>query len=148
MAGGDLELSAPFEITTEARNTMILSSLKRVCAAGAGGASSALWVPLVSRLITRGLEGSDEGEPTEEAARRGEALREVLFSFIKGDLQTRCVLRVCVAVCPRAVVYGDRFVRRTELARIWLNEEWFAARRRRQMEVRRLSSVSNDRRAC
>ncbi|BGO91177.1 hypothetical protein NBRC10512_005729 [Rhodotorula toruloides] len=113
VAGGDLELSAPFEITTEARNTMILSSLKRVCAAGAGGASSALWVPLVSRLITRGLEGSDEGEPTEEAARRGEALREVLFSFIKGDLQTR-----------------------TELARIWLNEEWFAARRRRQMENR------------
>ncbi|BGO96476.1 hypothetical protein NBRC10513v2_003408 [Rhodotorula toruloides] len=113
MAGGDLELSAPFEITTEARNTMILSSLKRVCAAGADGASSALWVPLVSRLITRGLEGSDEGEPTEEAVRRGEALREVLFNFIKGDLQTR-----------------------TELARIWLNEEWFAARRRKQMENR------------
>jgi symplekin len=89
-AGGELELSAPFEITTEARHTMILSSLKRVCTAGPDGASSALWIPLVSRLITRGLEGAEDGEPSEDAVRRGEALREVLFNFIKGDLQTRC----------------------------------------------------------
>lgn len=82
---------------------MILSSLRRVCAAGADGASAAVWIPLVSRLITRGLEGAqaaqdeageDEAGEDEaarsEAERRGEQLRQELFTFVTGDLQSRC----------------------------------------------------------
>ncbi|GAA5855379.1 hypothetical protein JCM8547_009056 [Rhodosporidiobolus lusitaniae] len=111
------ELAAPFEITTAAKEAMIVSSLRRVCAAGLEGANSAVWVPLVSRLITRGLEVlSEEEEPREGGmGRLGRAdnLREVLFAFVTGDLQSR-----------------------TELARLWLNEEWYASHRRKVTENR------------
>ncbi|GJN89003.1 hypothetical protein Rhopal_001974-T1 [Rhodotorula paludigena] len=121
VASSDLELSAPFELTLAARETMILSSLRRVCAAGADGASAAVWIPLVSRLITRGLEGAqaaqeEAGEDEaarSEAERRGEQLRQELFTFVTGDLQSR-----------------------TELARLWLNEEWYASKRRESTENR------------
>lgn len=119
---------------------MILSSLRRVCAAGADGASAAVWIPLVSRLITRGLEGAqaaqeEAGEDEaarSEAERRGEQLRQELFTFVTGDLQSRC------ASCPQDSLrrLADVRLRRTELARLWLNEEWYASKRRESTEVR------------
>ncbi|GAA5909818.1 hypothetical protein JCM6882_002685 [Rhodosporidiobolus microsporus] len=124
--GADGDLSTPFELTTAARESMILGSLRRICAAGPEGANAAVWVPLVSRLITRGLEVVDEdeedageGEAGEKKPAKGkgkeraEPLREVLFKFITADLQSR-----------------------TELARLWLNEEWYATKRRNVTENR------------
>ena len=115
-----MDLAAPLELTLDARHAAVLSALKRVCAAGPDGASDKVWVPLVSRLITRGLEvemGEGEGGVSEaereKAARRGDEMREVVFRFVAGDLQGR-----------------------TELARLWLNEEWYACTRRGIVEVR------------
>lgn len=96
-------VSAPYELTLQARQALVLSALKRVCAAGADGANAALWAPLLSRLISRGLEDPDA--PAEKRDETCEDLRRHLFSFITANLQTR-----------------------TELARLWLNEEWFASR--------------------
>ncbi|GAA5867661.1 hypothetical protein JCM1840_006647 [Sporobolomyces johnsonii] len=113
----DDELSAPLELTLPARHAMIFSTLKRICAAGTSGVSSAVWIPLVSRLITRGLESAlEEGEGEEvdeEAMMRGERLRQVLFAYVTADLQPRM-----------------------ELARLWLNEEWYASVRRKQTQNR------------
>ncbi|GAA5942275.1 hypothetical protein JCM10213_004118 [Rhodosporidiobolus nylandii] len=114
---GDGELATPFELTVAARNSMIVSSLKRVCAAGPDGANSAVWVPLVSRMITRGLEVLEEEEEeagkSDEVRERAEQLRTVVFDFVTEDLQSR-----------------------TELARLWLNEEWYASHRRNVTENR------------
>lgn len=89
---GDGELSAPLELTTVAKEAMIVASLKRVCAAGLEGADSTVWVPLVSRLITRGLEVlADEESSSSGTAGRAEPLREVLFAFVTSDLQARYV---------------------------------------------------------
>ncbi|GAA6055098.1 hypothetical protein JCM3770_001798 [Rhodotorula araucariae] len=110
-AGGAADLAAPLELTVAARHAAVVGALRRVCEAGPDGASEKVWVPLVSRLITRGLEvaaADDEG-----AAPRAEEWREVLFRFVTGDLQ-----------------------RRTELARLWLNEEWYASKRRKVVENR------------
>ncbi|GAA5964456.1 hypothetical protein JCM8115_006320 [Rhodotorula mucilaginosa] len=96
-------VSATYELTLQARQALVLSALKRVCAAGADGANAALWAPLLSRLISRGLEDPDA--PAEKRDETSEDLRRHLFSFITANLQTR-----------------------TELARLWLNEEWFASR--------------------
>ncbi|KPV75221.1 uncharacterized protein RHOBADRAFT_53229 [Rhodotorula graminis WP1] len=120
----DMDLAAPLEMTLDARHAVVLSALKRVCAAGPDGASDKVWVPLVSRLITRGLEvEADEGErrrageggevERERARRKGDEMREVVFRFVAGDLQGR-----------------------TELARLWLNEEWYACKRRGIVENR------------
>ncbi|GAA5853597.1 hypothetical protein JCM9279_005069 [Rhodotorula babjevae] len=117
----DMDLAAPLELTLDARHAAVLSALRRVCAAGPDGASDKVWVPLVSRLITRGLEVEAEeggaGEASEaereRARRKGDEMREVVFRFVAGDLQGR-----------------------TELARLWLNEEWYACKRRGVIENR------------
>ncbi|GAA6041092.1 hypothetical protein JCM8097_004714 [Rhodosporidiobolus ruineniae] len=113
----DGELATPLELTTAARENLILGSVRRICEAGLEGANAAVWVPLLSRLITRGLEVPDQAvegdEAGKEARERAEKLKEVLFKFVTGDLQGR-----------------------TELARLWLNEEWYASHRRGQTENR------------
>ncbi|CEQ40286.1 SPOSA6832_01874, partial [Sporobolomyces salmonicolor] len=125
----DEELSAPLELTLPARHAMIFSTLKRICAAGTSGVSSAVWIPLVSRLITRGLESAlEEGEGEEvdeEAITRGERLRQVLFAYVTADLPPRGRRSPSIASC-----------RRMELARLWLNEEWYASIRRKQTQNR------------
>ncbi|BGP47764.1 hypothetical protein JCM10450v2_003629 [Rhodotorula kratochvilovae] len=110
-AGSEGDLAAPLELTLAARHAAVLGALRRVCEAGPDGASEKVWIPLVSRLITRGLEvAAAEGD---DAAARAEEWREVLFKFVAGDLQGR-----------------------TELARLWLNEEWYASKRRKVVENR------------
>jgi symplekin len=89
----------PIDLSSSARHSLIYSTLKRICSAGSdGGVNERIWIPLVSRLITRGLEsgvmlgGVTEGESEEETAerrKRGERLREVLFSYVTKDLQAR-----------------------------------------------------------
>ncbi|GAA6021094.1 hypothetical protein JCM10207_003361 [Rhodosporidiobolus poonsookiae] len=111
------DMSTLPELTLAAKDAMVLSCLQRICEAGTFGAQNAVWVSLVSRLITRGLEAAGDGKdgspgenlgPTGEAPdSREEKLRGLLFNFITEDLQGR-----------------------TELARLWLNEEWYATRRR------------------
>ncbi|GAA5990965.1 hypothetical protein JCM10908_000101 [Rhodotorula pacifica] len=109
--GAALAVSAPFELTLQARQSLVLSALKRVCAAGADGANAALWAPLLSRLISRGLE--DPGTTPEQGDETIEGLRRQLLTFVTANLQTRM-----------------------ELARLWLNEEWFASRRSGHQEDR------------
>ncbi|GAA5879509.1 hypothetical protein JCM3774_002703 [Rhodotorula dairenensis] len=101
--GAALMVSAPYEPTVQARQALVVSALKRVCAAGAEGANAALWAPLLSRLISRGLEDPDV--PADQRRETSENLRQHLLSFVTANLQAR-----------------------TELARLWLNEEWFASR--------------------
>lgn len=86
-ADSDASMTAPLELSVNARDAVIMSTLKRVCAAGADGANSAIWAPLLSRLISRGLV---HPESTSEHDRESaEQLRQVLFNFIAGNLQTR-----------------------------------------------------------
>ncbi|GAA5940115.1 RNA-processing protein PTA1 [Sporobolomyces koalae] len=113
----DFELE-PLDLSLTAKHSLIYSTLRRICSAGNdGGVNDQIWLPLVSRLITRGLEsgvmlGSGEEESDEarqERRKRGERLREVLFGYVTRDLQSRM-----------------------ELARLWLNEEWYASKRLNQ----------------
>ncbi|GAA6019541.1 hypothetical protein JCM11491_001331 [Sporobolomyces phaffii] len=112
----------PVDLSLSARHALIYSTLKRICSAGGdGGVNERIWVPLVSRLITRGLESgamlrSEEEDPDvaqNERRARGTKLREVLFSYVTRDLQGRM-----------------------ELARLWLNEEWYASKRLNQTSDR------------
>lgn len=80
--------NAPKEISTGAKTAMIQSALRRICAAGTDGASPAVWVPLVARLITRGLQPEDEDDD-EEARSRRDSLRQIVFDFVIADLQSR-----------------------------------------------------------
>ncbi|GAA5843863.1 hypothetical protein JCM5353_007394 [Sporobolomyces roseus] len=113
--------SEPLDLSSSARHSLIYSTLKRICTAGNdGGVNEQIWIPLVSRLITRGLEsgvaGANDGECEEEKTERrvrGEKLREVLFGYVTRDLQARM-----------------------ELARLWLNEEWYASKRLNQTSNR------------
>lgn len=85
--------STSLELSESAKTSMIQSAMRRICAAGTDGASPAVWVPLVARLVTRGLqsegEGEGEGEGEEVANTRREALRQIIFEFIVADLQSR-----------------------------------------------------------
>ncbi|GAA5993793.1 hypothetical protein JCM5350_007671 [Sporobolomyces pararoseus] len=120
-ASADFDLE-PLDLSSTAKHSLIYSTLKRICSAGSdGGVNERIWIPLVSRLITRGLESGvillgdqNESEQEQEARRkRGERLREILFSYVTRDLQARM-----------------------ELARLWLNEEWYASKRLNQTSNR------------
>ncbi|KAK4701540.1 symplekin, partial [Phenoliferia sp. Uapishka_3] len=92
--------SSSSTLSQSAKSFMIESAVRRICSAGMEGAAPAVWVPLVSRLITRGLgEGGGEGDG-EEGVR--EKLRAVMFEFVVGDIGARL-----------------------DFARLWLNEEWY-----------------------
>ncbi|ORY92427.1 Symplekin tight junction protein C terminal-domain-containing protein [Leucosporidium creatinivorum] len=112
----DFDLAAehsntPTELSTGAKTAMIQSAMRRICAAGTDGASPAVWVPLVARLITRGLQPEGEEDDDEEARTRRDSLRQIVFDFIIADLQSRM-----------------------EFARLWLNEEWYTAARRKDQD--------------
>ncbi|KAL8280944.1 hypothetical protein RQP46_006623 [Phenoliferia psychrophenolica] len=94
-------LVAPSSLSGSARTFLIESAVRRICAAGTEGAAPAVWVPLVSRLITRGLR-PEFGEDDEEASERREILRKVIYEFVVEDMQSRL-----------------------DFARLWLNEEWY-----------------------
>lgn len=96
-ASADFDLE-PLDLSSTAKHSLIYSTLKRICSAGSdGGVNERIWIPLVSRLITRGLESGvillgdqNESEQEQEVRRkRGERLREILFSYVTRDLQAR-----------------------------------------------------------
>ncbi|GAA5991312.1 hypothetical protein JCM11641_002820 [Rhodosporidiobolus odoratus] len=110
---GDGPLSAPLELSATAKEAMLLSTVRRVCTAGMEGARNEVWVPIISRLITRGLDRRGQAEGAANIADQVERLREVVWKFVVEDLQGR-----------------------TELARLWLNEEWYASHRMGETENR------------
>jgi symplekin len=70
---------------------MIQSAMRRIFAAGTDGAAPSIWVPLVARLITRGLKpvkGENE-EEDELGDERREGLRRIMFEFVVADLHSR-----------------------------------------------------------
>lgn len=105
LADDSAELIAPRPLSAETKSGMIQSALKRICAAGAEGSAPGVWVPLVARLVTRGLR-SDPEEDDEAGEERREALRQILFDFVVTDI-------------------GHRM----EFAKLWLNEEWYTEKR-------------------
>lgn len=84
----DSTMAVPHDLSTNARDAIIMSALKRVCEAGPDGANSAVWAPLLSRLISRGLTPVEDA--TERDVESAERLRQVLFTFICGHLESRC----------------------------------------------------------
>ena len=138
--------SASAASTTASASPMVLAKIKskllhaavdRICAVGmsaaaavqAGGGDKELWIQLISRLVTRGLpqpgqerdDGTDadgtpapvpEEEEDEGIRKEKERIRKQIYDFVTADL-------------------GERI----ELARLWLNEEWYTeslTRRRRR----------------
>lgn len=75
-------------LSASAKTFMIESAIRRICTAGTEGSAPAVWVPLVSRLITRGLR-PEIGEGEGVGSERREALRKVMFEFVVEDMQTR-----------------------------------------------------------
>lgn len=73
----------PLEITATARDLMLESTVRRICSTGIEVNAPAMWVPLVIRLITRGLGRGEEEEDSREK------LRGVLFDFVVADHQSR-----------------------------------------------------------
>lgn len=82
------DLVAPLLLSAIAKTAMIESALRRICIAGSDGTAPTIWAPLVSRLITRGLN-SDEEDGDETAVDRRESLRGIMFDFVVADLQSR-----------------------------------------------------------
>lgn len=86
------QLEAPIEateITDSARSLMLESTVRRLCSAGVDPNAPGIWIPLVIRLITRGLKQEEvillgEGEEDQR-----ESLRQILFNFIVADFQHR-----------------------------------------------------------
>ncbi|KAG0140155.1 hypothetical protein CROQUDRAFT_665580 [Cronartium quercuum f. sp. fusiforme G11] len=79
-----------------------------------------IWSTLLSRLVTRGMEG--EGvEEEEEIELRREDIRRCLFGFVISD-----------------------FPKRIHFARVWLMEEWLTSRRR-NLNHQTLSTSAYDR---
>ncbi|KAM0748127.1 hypothetical protein T439DRAFT_74720 [Meredithblackwellia eburnea MCA 4105] len=94
-------------LSSSAKTYLIESAIKRICTAGTEGAAPAVWVPLVSRLITRGFrpemdEGEGASDDLREKSERREGLRRIMFDFVVEDMQNRL-----------------------DFARLWLNEEWW-----------------------
>lgn len=94
-ADAALDLVAPSALSASATTFLIESAVRRIFAAGSDGAATAVWVPLVSRLITRGLRPESNDESSVAGERR-EALRQVMFDFVVEDMQSRCALSVRV----------------------------------------------------
>lgn len=71
--------------SAKARTAMVLAAVRRICDAGADGNAPAIWVPLVVRLITRGLASfaasasSGDDDADEPGAKEGvvQAKKEV-----------------------------------------------------------------------
>lgn len=86
-----VDLLTPKAISANTKTSMIQSAIRRICAAGTEGAASSIWVPLVARLITRGLtiESDELADELDADNERGEALRSVMFDFVVADLQSR-----------------------------------------------------------
>lgn len=83
------DLVAPQLLSATAKTAMIESALRRICIAGSDGTAPTIWAPLVSRLITRGLNSDEEEGGDELALDRQESLRRIMFDFVVADLQSR-----------------------------------------------------------
>lgn len=92
------------------KSTLLHAAVDRICAVGAssgaamqaGGGDKDLWIQLISRLVTRGLTADTPEDETEVMKREKDSIRKQLFDFVTADLSERI-----------------------ELARLWLNEEWY-----------------------
>ena len=119
-ADDSLDLVASSTLSESSKTFLIESAVRRIFAAGSDGAAPAVWVPLVSRLITRGLRPESDDEDSVAGERR-EALRQVMFDFVVEDMQSRSVVvlvggarrgadaarsqaRLCATVAQRGVV--------------------------------------------
>ncbi|KDE05162.1 hypothetical protein MVLG_04407 [Microbotryum lychnidis-dioicae p1A1 Lamole] len=91
------ELMTSIEMSSLEKEEYLVRGVRRLCHIGAEGGDE-LWISLVTRLVTRGIEEEEEGEGA-----LGKRMREEMLEFVKED--------------PR---------NRMEFARKWLNEEWFA----------------------
>ena len=124
-------------VLAKIKSKLLHAAVDRICAVGmsaaaavqAGGGDKELWIQLISRLVTRGLpqpgqereDGTDadgtpapvpEEEEDEGLRKEKESIRKQIYDFVTADL-------------------GERI----ELARLWLNEEWYTeslARRRKR----------------
>ena len=89
---------------------LLHAAVDRICAVGAdsataiqaGGGDKDLWIQLISRLVTRGLTEETSDEESESMKKEKDSIRKQLFDFVTADLSGRI-----------------------ELARLWLNEEWY-----------------------
>ena len=90
------------------KSRLLHAAVGRICAVGisstaavqAGGGDKDLWIQLISRLVTRGLVNGDQ--ENEAVRKEKDAIRKQIFEFVTADLRERI-----------------------ELARLWLNEEWY-----------------------
>lgn len=98
------ELPPPDQLPPEVERKLLVAAVDRICSAGvkarATGVQADMWLSLLARLITRGLDGASN------------EVRTALFDFI-------------------ASKPGEHIA----LARIWLNEEWFGAQRRKDAKL-------------
>jgi symplekin len=110
----------------KAKSKLLHSAIGRICSVGissaaniqAGGGDKDLWIQLISRLVTRGLPDSNnaiangdsaivEEEDSEIVKKEKNSIRKQIFDFVTADLAGRM-----------------------ELARLWLNEEWYTEKKR------------------
>ncbi|KAK4048377.1 hypothetical protein OIO90_005847 [Microbotryomycetes sp. JL221] len=102
------------KLSKKTKTLLVKNALKRICEAGTEGSAPAIWVPLVVRLATRGLESQklqvdddiESHQDDEELSNRREELRKVIFDFVTADVRNRL-----------------------DFAILWLNEEWYSSRR-------------------
>ncbi|SCV67819.1 BQ2448_5430 [Microbotryum intermedium] len=95
------DLITSVEMTQQERDEYLVRSIRRLCKVGAEESGDELWISLVARLVTRGIDG--KGVQEDERGGLRERIREEMLEFVKED--------------P-----GNRI----GFASKWLNEEWFA----------------------
>ena len=115
---GGMNASSPAALA-KLKSMLLHAAVDRICAIGAdsgsaiqaGGGDKDLWIQLISRLVTRGLSSSsaageaeeqEQEEESENIKKEKDSIRKQLFDFVTADLSGRI-----------------------ELARLWLNEEWY-----------------------
>lgn len=92
LADDSAALIAPEPLSAQAKTVMIQAALRRICTAGAEGTAPGVWVPLVARLVTRGLRADPDAEEEAEAGeKRREGLRKILYEFVVADIGNRSV---------------------------------------------------------
>lgn len=96
------------------KSALLHAAVDRICAVGAssgaamqaGGGDKDLWIQLIARLVTRGLTSDPPEEEAESMRKEKDSIRKQLYDFVTADLSERI-----------------------ELARLWLNEEWYTESR-------------------
>lgn len=112
------EPAQPTVLSSRMKTKLLHGAVGRICAVGisttaavrASGGDQDLWIQLITRLVTRGLDGDAGGVQAPEAGSmkaEKDAIRKQMFDFVTADIGNRCV--DCLSFPESTNIQSDRF---------------------------------------